>query len=120
MKDKQFYFEHSYSILILPEDRLLPLPDSEVLLTDRVKKSIDSVINAESVTYKEELASQVQAWDGEQRFITKHAMNLLQLPTERPIPPNGWQCDKCDKRENLWLNLVSNFFSKNYFFKYFN
>ena len=71
------------------------------------KKSIDSIINAESVTYKEELASQVQAWDGEQRFVTKHAKNLLQLPVERQIPPTGWKCDLCDKRENLWLNLVN-------------
>ncbi len=107
LKDKQFYFEHSYSIYIYPEDKLLSLPNGEIFLTDRVKKSVDSIISAESVTYKEELASQVQAWDGEQRFITKHAMNLLQLPVERQIPPTGWKCDLCDKRDNLWLNLVS-------------
>ena len=83
MKDKQFYFEHSYSLYIYPEDKVLSLPDGEIFLTDRVKKSIDSIINAESVTYKEELASQVQAWDGEQRSVTKHAKNLLQLPVER-------------------------------------
>lgn len=24
----------------------------------------------------------------------------------KKIPPSGWQCEKCDKTENLWLNLT--------------
>jgi len=30
----------------------------------------------------------------------------MQLDNGRKVPPNGWKCEKCDLRENLWLNLT--------------
>lgn len=45
-------------------------------------------------------------WDGEVRSVSKHAENLLQLNNGKRIPPSGWKCEKCDKTDNLWLNLT--------------
>lgn len=53
-----------------------------------------------------ELESLTGTWDGEVRVVTKHAENLLQLANGKKIPPSGWCCEKCDKTENLWLNLT--------------
>lgn len=52
-----------------------------------------------------ELESLSGTWDGEIRQVSKHAQNLVQLENGKRIPPTGWQCEKCDKTENLWLNL---------------
>ncbi|CAF4601988.1 unnamed protein product, partial [Rotaria magnacalcarata] len=40
------------------------------------------------------------------RRITKHSQTLEQLVNGRKIPPSGWQCDQCELKENLWLNLT--------------
>ena len=36
----------------------------------------------------------------------RHAENLQQLDNGIKIPPSGWKCEKCDKTDNLWLNLT--------------
>ena len=36
----------------------------------------------------------------------RHAENLQQLDNGKKIPPSGWKCEKCDKTDNLWLNLT--------------
>ena len=36
----------------------------------------------------------------------RFAENLVQLDNGRKIPPSGWKCDKCDLKDNLWLNLT--------------
>ena len=33
-------------------------------------------------------------------------MDLQQLENGVIVPPTGWKCSKCDKTENLWLNLT--------------
>jgi ubiquitin carboxyl-terminal hydrolase 5/13 len=109
LAEKQFYFENDFSLYIYPEDKFLrlePATDTSVL-TENVRKSIESVQAAESITQKEELASQVAAWDGDQRFVSKHSANLVQLPQAAQISPdpNSWKCELCDVRKNLWLNL---------------
>ena len=43
---------------------------------------------------------------GETRQVTKHAQTLEQLDNGKKIPPNGWKCEHCDLRDNLWLNLT--------------
>jgi ubiquitin carboxyl-terminal hydrolase 5/13 len=48
----------------------------------------------------------IAAWEGEERFISKHAENLKQLDNGVKIPPSGWKCEKCDLTNNLWLNLT--------------
>ena len=30
----------------------------------------------------------------------------MQLETGRKVPPSGWKCERCDLKENLWLNLT--------------
>lgn len=39
-------------------------------------------------------------------FYFRHAENLLQLEPTKKIPPMGWKCEKCEKTDNLWLNLT--------------
>jgi ubiquitin carboxyl-terminal hydrolase 5/13 len=112
LAEKQFYFENAYSLYVYPEDKFLRLDGntqscSSLLLTENVRKSIESVQAAESITQKEELASQAAAWDGDQRFASKHSANLTQLPNAAQISPdpNSWKCELCEVRKNLWLNL---------------
>lgn len=105
MNENQFYFETEYALYVYPEDILIKLPENDYLLDDRLKNIIETIEKAESATYKEELESQMQAMDFEQRFISKHASNLYQVPNPPQIPPSGWKCELCDKRDNLWLNL---------------
>jgi len=106
----QFYFEHEYALFVYPEDQLLKInlenPSQE--LTSSIQNSINSIIKAESYTYKEELASQAASWDGEKRFISKHSNTLLQLNNPVQISPNpqSWKCENCDKTNNLWLCLT--------------
>jgi ubiquitin carboxyl-terminal hydrolase 5/13 len=38
--------------------------------------------------------------------VSKHAESLHQVPNPPQIPPAGWQCARCDLRNNLWLNLT--------------
>lgn len=110
LNDKQFYFEHDYSLYVYPENKELKLEEniSDSFLTEQVRKSVQSVIKAESITLKEELASQAASWDGETRFISKHSANLLQLPNSIKISPdpNSWKCEICGMKNNLWLNLT--------------
>ena len=43
----------------------------------------------------------------EPRVESKYARTLVQLDNGVKIPPKGWKCERCDKTENLWLNLTS-------------
>lgn len=42
--------------------------------------------------------------EGERR--ARVAESLVQLDNGVKVPPSGWQCSKCDLKENLWLNLT--------------
>lgn len=94
----QFYFETEYFVYVHPEKVEMALnPQGDAAdLDDRVRRSVQSVIKAESQLLKEELASQAASWDGEKRFVTKHAASLLQLPGPPQISPNpaNWKCDR--------------------------
>lgn len=107
----EYFIEHEYFLYVHPEDREVKLDDTTFqheCLTDQVSRSIQAVIRAESNALKEELASLTTAWDGEQRFISKHSNNLLQLPNPRQISPNpaDWKCSCCEINKNLWMNLT--------------
>jgi ubiquitin carboxyl-terminal hydrolase 5/13 len=110
LNEKRFYFENDYSLYIYPMEMELQLNDksSDTQIDEQVRKSMASIINAESITYKEELAAQAAAWDGEQRFPSKHSFDLQQLPEPTPVSPmpSSWKCEMCDIRNNLWLNLT--------------
>lgn len=100
LNERQFVFETQYSLFVYPEERELVLNGEGNVeegaddIDARVRQSVQSVIRAESQALKEELACQASAWDGEKRFVTKHATNLLQLPEPPQISPNpaNWKC----------------------------
>lgn len=60
----------------------------------------------QSATKLAELEALSGTWDGEQRIISHFANDLKQLNNGKRIPPSGWQCERCDLHENLWLNLT--------------
>lgn len=107
----KYYIEHEYFLYVYPEDREIKLNETTYqheALTEQVLNSITSIIKAESNALKEELASLATAWDGEQRFVSKHSQTLIQV--ENPIQispnPNMWKCSLCDINKNLWMNLT--------------
>lgn len=93
-------YEESYEIVILPDYVSLPFPSVE--LPEKVRLAVDAVLMAEGAERKE----QVAAWTADKKKISQYAMNLNQLDNGVIVPPTGWKCAKCDKTENLWLNLT--------------
>ncbi|CAM4904693.1 unnamed protein product [Rotaria socialis] len=102
---KRFTFEERYAIYIHP-NVIIPYPDQASTLPEHVKQSADAIIAAESAFLKEERTSMNATWNGEIRQESKHAQTLEQLNNGRKIPPNGWKCEQCDLKDNLWLNLT--------------
>lgn len=72
------------------------------LLNSQVRLAVDAVIMNVGAEKKE----QVAAWTADAKHVSKHAMELKQLDNGVIVPPSGWKCAKCDKTENLWLNLT--------------
>ncbi|VAH58246.1 unnamed protein product [Triticum turgidum subsp. durum] len=93
-------YDVTYKIVILPEFLSLPFPSVD--LPEKVRLAVDKVILAESADRKQQLAS----WVADKKIISAHAMDLQQLDNGVIVPPTGWKCSKCDKTENLWLNLT--------------
>ncbi|KAL0328520.1 UNVERIFIED_CONTAM: Ubiquitin carboxyl-terminal hydrolase 14 [Sesamum calycinum] len=93
-------YEQSYEIVILPDYVTLPFPWVE--LPEKVRLAVDAIIMSVGVEKKE----QVAAWTADTKIISKHAMELKQLDNGVIVPPSGWKCEKCDKTDNLWLNLT--------------
>ncbi|XP_051223603.1 ubiquitin carboxyl-terminal hydrolase 14 [Lolium perenne] len=93
-------YDVTYEIVVLPEFASLPFPSVD--LPEKVRLAVDKVILAESADRKQQLAS----WVADKKLISAHAMDLQQLDNGVIVPPNGWKCSKCDKTENLWLNLT--------------
>jgi ubiquitin carboxyl-terminal hydrolase 5/13 len=64
--------------------------------------AVDAIIMAEGAERKEQLA----AWTADKKQVSAYAMNLPQIDNGVMVPPSGWKCAKCDKKDNLWLNLT--------------
>lgn len=96
LSEKQFYFDSEHWLYVHPDGVEVQLSaDGDAQgLDERIRKSVQSVLRAESQALKEELANQAASWDGEKRFVTKHAASLLQLPSAPQISPNPatWKC----------------------------
>lgn len=93
-------YEESYEIVILPDYMTLPYPSVE--LPEKVRLAVDAVLLAEGAERKEQVAQ----WTADKKKISKYAKDLKQLDNGVVVPPTGWKCAKCDKTENLWLNLT--------------
>lgn len=61
-----------------------------------------------SAAVQERLEAGVSEWDGEQRFDSENARNLVQHDNGKTLSYTGWVCEEadCGLRENLWLNLT--------------
>ncbi|KAG2595322.1 ubiquitin carboxyl-terminal hydrolase 14-like [Panicum virgatum] len=98
--DQEPEYDDTFEIVILPDFISLPFPSVD--LPEKVRIAVDKVILAESADRKQQLA----AWVAEKKKISAYAMDLQQLENGVIVPPTGWKCSKCDKTENLWLNLT--------------
>nr|CAH0100310.1 unnamed protein product [Daphnia galeata] len=99
----KYEYEEKNSIAIFPGPTKIPLPSPDLPI--QLENSVQGVLAASSASYLEELSSLESTWDGENRVVSKFAEKLEQLNNGVKVPPHGWQCSKCDKTENLWLNL---------------
>lgn len=100
---KKYEFTTNLAIAILPEFDSIPLPNDDV--PQLVLDSVAGIERAEGAVQAAEAAAAAGAWDGEVRLVSKHADTLQQLANGIKIPPRGWQCNRCELRDNLWLNL---------------
>ncbi|KAL9660412.1 hypothetical protein QQ045_025226 [Rhodiola kirilowii] len=93
-------YEESYNIIILPNFASLPFPSVE--LPEKVRLAVDAILMADGAEKKEQLS----AWTADTKRVSVYAESLQQIDTGVIIPPSGWKCAKCDKTDNLWLNLT--------------
>ncbi|XP_071730177.1 ubiquitin carboxyl-terminal hydrolase 14-like isoform X2 [Rutidosis leptorrhynchoides] len=93
-------YDETYSIVILPDYTSFPFPS--VALPEKVRLAVDAVLIAEGAERKEQVAS----WTADKKMVSQHALTLKQINNDVIIPPLGWKCAKCEKTENLWLNLT--------------
>eukprot|EP00252_Welwitschia_mirabilis_P020737 TRINITY_DN5140_c0_g2_i1.p1 TRINITY_DN5140_c0_g2~~TRINITY_DN5140_c0_g2_i1.p1 ORF type:complete len:813 (-),score=191.31 TRINITY_DN5140_c0_g2_i1:262-2700(-) len=100
-ENKEQEYEESYRIVILPDYISLPFPSVE--LPEKVRLSVDGILASVGAERKE----QVSTWMADnKKQVSAYAYNLQQIDTGVIIPPSGWKCAKCDKVDNLWLNLT--------------
>uniref|UniRef100_A0A8C5I7I0 Ubiquitin carboxyl-terminal hydrolase n=1 Tax=Gouania willdenowi TaxID=441366 RepID=A0A8C5I7I0_GOUWI len=101
---EDYEYEDEAKLVIFPDHFEIPLPNIEelpALVSESVTIACDAVLNASSAYKKQE----PESWE-EEIQVSKHARSLRQLDNDVRIPPNGWKCQKCEMRENLWLNLT--------------
>ncbi|XP_029116271.1 ubiquitin carboxyl-terminal hydrolase 14 isoform X2 [Elaeis guineensis] len=98
--DREPEYEETLDIVILPEHVTIPFPSVE--LPEKVRIAVDAILISEGAERKEQLAS----WTAEKKKVSAYAMNLQQINNGIVVPPSGWKCSKCDKTDNLWLNLT--------------
>ncbi|KAL5548080.1 hypothetical protein UlMin_003311 [Ulmus minor] len=98
--NNEIEYEETHSIVLLPNYVTLPFPSVE--LPEKVRLAVDAILMAECAERKE----QVAAWTADKKQVSAYAENLQQFDNGVIIPPSGWKCTKCDKTDNLWLNLT--------------
>ncbi|CAH0548002.1 unnamed protein product [Brassicogethes aeneus] len=101
---KKFKYTDIYNVVVLPSFTNILWPNAD--LPEIVRQSAQAILDLPSASKLAELEALSGTWDGETRAVSKHAKNLPQLDNGVKIPPSGWKCEKCDKTENLWLNLT--------------
>ncbi|XP_054646005.1 ubiquitin carboxyl-terminal hydrolase 13 isoform X6 [Dunckerocampus dactyliophorus] len=97
---EDYEYEDEAKLVIFPDHFEIPLPNIEELPA-LVTIACDAVLNAPSAYKKQE----PESWE-EEIQVSRHARSLRQLDNGVRIPPSGWKCQKCEMRDNLWLNLT--------------
>lgn len=100
--NKDMKVEDSYTIIVMPQRITIPYPNPD--LPEFIRKSADSIITCEATDLLRK--TEMSVWDGEKRQVSKFAEKLEQITPAPRIPPSDWKCEKCDLRENLWLDLT--------------
>lgn len=67
--EKQFEFQESISIVILPKWKVIPYPSPE--LPDIAKISAEAIMGAEDPLKAAEAAAMANTWEGEERKVSK-------------------------------------------------
>eukprot|EP00897_Mesotaenium_endlicherianum_P009541 jgi/Mesen1/8615/ME000050S08022 len=98
-EEKEVEYEDKYSVVVLPSFEELPFPDVE--LPEKVRMAVQAVLAAEGA----ERRSQLAAWVADKKAVSAYASGLQQMDDGVVVAPSGWVCARCDKRDNLWLNL---------------
>eukprot|EP00794_Sanderia_malayensis_P015215 gene15215-16786_t len=101
--DKVEYLDAN-SVIIVDKNGLelerIELPNEK--LPQQVLQSIAAILAHQGASMQDTIAS----WEGDMRKVSKHSNQLLQLDNGVKVPPSGWKCWKCDKVDNLWMNLT--------------
>lgn len=98
--NQELEYDETYNIVILPDYATFPFPS--VALPEKVRLAVDAILIAEGAERKEQVAS----WTADKKQTSEYALTLKQIDNGVIIPPSGWKCAKCDKTDNLWLNLT--------------
>lgn len=98
--ETEYRFEDTYTIFVMPDKTSIPYSSSDV--PKLVCESVEAILSADQSDIVPEASN---FWDGEQLKETKYANDLNQVDNPPQIPPTGWKCEKCDMKNNLWLNL---------------
>jgi ubiquitin carboxyl-terminal hydrolase 5/13 len=99
---------HYIFVLVFNFNNILPSRGSltvtkTIFLILQVRLAVDAIIMAEGAERKEQLAAWIAA---DKKQVSAYAMSLPQIDNGVVIPPSRWKCAKCDKKDNLWLNLT--------------
>lgn len=95
----KFDYDEQLKVVLYPDFESYDLFDPD--LPEVIQESVVRVISAKSA---EEEFSGYQC-KSVQRPVTRFA-DLQQLDNGVKVPPKGRVCSKCDKRDNLWMNLT--------------
>ncbi|CAL8253290.1 unnamed protein product [Merluccius merluccius] len=97
---EDYEYEDVAKLVIFPDHFEIALPNIEELPA-LVTIACDAVLNSPSAYKRQE----PESWE-EELQVSRHARSLRQQDNGVRIRPSGWKCQKCEMRENLWLNLT--------------
>ncbi|KAJ1609956.1 UBP zn finger and UBA domain-containing protein [Cryptosporidium canis] len=105
--EKAFYEDlFHYSLVSLPDRREVGIADGQV--PAELAGLLNYIVQYDQSAELKKDADSAVAW-AEERRVSRHADNLLQVSSPKQVPPKGWVCEKCGASTNLWLNLSDGF-----------
>lgn len=100
-RDTNYDIETTLSIVLLPDYSRIELPNIDI--PTKVDLAVNAIMTVNAATQKQQVSAFVLGAD--ELFESKYAKELIQLDNGVKISKQGWKCEKCDKTQNLWLNL---------------